>query len=117
MALALIIAMLIVAHAAGTFTGLLACAYFDFGFAFDDLRRDAAKCVGLAVIVILLICGIFWVATGGYVLVLVVALVPATMCGLLVWLWPDAEAPAISVAFLSSMVTTSAVAGFFASHM
>jgi hypothetical protein len=92
--------LLILAGAGGTFGGLLVCSHLDLGFAFEDLRADVLKCLGVAAVVVALGGGLLWMWPN----IRVIAPLPVVYYLAMKLSWLELEGPEILVAGLGALL-------------
>jgi hypothetical protein len=94
------ILILVTGTSAGTFCGLLACAYLDWGFAFGSLKQDLFKCFMISALAIVPAWGLLLLS--GHPLV--VAPFPAVWFLSMRLSWLELEKPAIVLTGLATLL-------------
>jgi hypothetical protein len=97
----------ILAASAGTFIGLLICAYSGLGFGFGDLKWDIIKCLALGAIVVLLGYGLIAMFSAPQILLVM----PVVMLVCIKLLWTDLEGVEIVIVGFSLLCAIAVTAG------
>jgi uncharacterized membrane protein len=102
----LVLSALALANAVGTFLGLVISSYMG-EFAFENLKSDILKCLGLGVIVVACVYGLISLAPHPYVLLVV----PVIWFIVMQLLWLELEKMEILIAAVASFVVTMIAVG------